>query len=145
MIDQPSPTDQESDEDKPWVVAWAVPRQKMEIPCWLMVRHRERGWELPGGTAYADETPEITALRELFEETGLLGTATTIDSNLFNGGTVVRIEVDEEPQPYGWESKDENITEVGWCVDIPGELYWGEDEVQRLLNHDWSNSRSLSS
>ena len=39
---------------------------------------------------------------------------------------MVRVEIDEEPQPYGWESDDESISEVGWCVEIPGELYWGD-------------------
>ena len=63
----------------------------------------------------------------------------------FPNGIVVRVEIDEEPQPYGWESEDEKISEVGWCVELPGELYWGEDELNRLLNHDWSASSSLSS
>ncbi len=132
-------------EESPWVVAWVVPRVEIETSCWLMVRHRERGWELPGGSLTPEEPVEIAALRELFEETGVLGTATAIEENLFDGGTVVKVVVDEEPQPYGWESEDEKIDEVGWCVDIPGELYWGEDEIQRLLDHDWSTSRSLSS
>ena len=58
-------------DDKPWVVVWGVPKQSLEIPCWLMVKHRTRGWELPGGTIGEDEPNEIAALRELFEETGL--------------------------------------------------------------------------
>jgi 8-oxo-dGTP pyrophosphatase MutT (NUDIX family) len=32
---------------------------------------REAGWSLPKGTPDADETPEMTALREVSEETGL--------------------------------------------------------------------------
>ncbi len=132
-------------DDKSWVVVWGVPKQSLEIPCWLMVKHCTRGWELPGGTIGEAEPNEIAALRELFEETGLLGVATSFDENLFEGGTVVRVEIDEEPQPYGWESNDESISEVGWCVEIPSELYWGEDEIQKLLNHDWSASRSLAS
>jgi 8-oxo-dGTP diphosphatase len=40
----------------------------------LMVRHRERGWELPGGKIEAGEGPVHCALREFREETGhLLG------------------------------------------------------------------------
>lgn len=40
----------------------------------LMVRHRERGWELPGGRLEAKEGPVHCALREFREETGhLLG------------------------------------------------------------------------
>ena len=129
----------------PWVVIWAVPTEELETPCWLMVRHIERGWELPGGSMSEDETVDITALRELFEETGILGEATNYDRNLFSKGTVVRVKIDEEPQPYGWESEDENISEVGWCVEIPAELYWGEEEIQKLLDHDWSTSKSLAS
>jgi len=129
----------------PWVVIWAVPTEELETPCWLMVRHIERGWELPGGSMSEDETVDITALRELFEETGILGVATNYDSNLFSKGTVVRVKIDEEPQPHGWESEDENISEVGWCVEIPAELYWGEEEIQKLIDHDWSTSKSLAS
>ena len=129
----------------PWVVIWAVPTEELETPCWLMVRHIERGWELPGGSMSEDETVDITALRELFEETGILGVATNYDRNLFSKGTGVRVKIDEEPQPHGWESEDENISEVGWCVEIPAELYWGEEEIQKLLDHDWSTSKSLAS
>lgn len=130
---------------EPWVVVWAVPKRPLDVPCWLMVNHIDRGWELPGGKITEGESFDITALRELFEEAGVLGTATYYDENIIPKGIVVRVEIDEEPQPYGWESEDEKITEVGWCVELPGELYWGEDELNRLLNHDWSASSSLSS
>ena len=132
-------------EQEPWVVVWAVPKESLDTPCWLMVKHIERGWELPGGTISETESLDIAALRELFEEAGVLGTATNYDENIIEKGTVVRVEIDEEPQPNGWESEDEKISEVGWCVDIPAELYWGENEVLRLLDHDWSTSRSLAS
>ena len=132
-------------EQEPWVVVWAVPKESLDTPCWLMVKHIERGLELPGGTISETESLDIAALRELFEEAGVLGTATNYDENIIEKGTVVRVEIDEEPQPNGWESEDEKISEVGWCVDIPAELYWGENEVQRLLDHDWSTSRSLAS
>jgi len=130
---------------EPWVVVWAVPKRPLDVPCWLMVNHIDRGWELPGGKITEGESFDITALRELFEEAGVLGTATDYDEKIIPKGIVVRVEIDEKPQPYGWESEDEKITEVGWCVELPGELYWGEEELNRLLNHDWSASSSLSS
>ena len=132
-------------EEEPWVVVWAVPKEPFDTPCWLMVNHVERGWELPGGKLDGSESIDISALRELFEETGLLGVATHFDENILSNGTVVRVEIDEAPQPYGWESEDEKIREVGWCVEIPAELYWGEKEIQRLLDYDWRNSSSLAS
>ena len=132
-------------EEEPWVFVWAVPKEPFDTPCWLMVNHVERGWELPGGKLDGSESIDISALRELFEETGLLGVATHFDENILSNGTVVRVEIDEEPQPYGWESEDEKIREVGWCVEIPAELYWGEKEIQRLLDYDWRNSSSLAS
>ena len=35
--------------EEPWVVVWAIPKNEIDVPCWLMVKHIERGWELPGG------------------------------------------------------------------------------------------------
>jgi 8-oxo-dGTP pyrophosphatase MutT (NUDIX family) len=49
-------------------------RNSLEGKQFLMVRHRERGWELPGGKVEVGEGPVHCALREFREETGhLLG------------------------------------------------------------------------
>ena len=52
-----------------------------------MVRDSQRGWELPGGKLEEGEEIEVGALRELFEETGLLGTAKAYDSHIVEGVT----------------------------------------------------------
>lgn len=36
----------------------------------LFTHHRERGWELPGGTRQLNEWSVMTAIREVYEETG---------------------------------------------------------------------------
>lgn len=132
---------------KSWVVAWVTPADHPPVSidddgaCWLMVRHVERGWELPGGWVESGETSEIAALREVYEETGLLGTAIKVARNLAEGGgDVVWIVIDEEASPISWESIDSNIEEVGWCLTPPEPLAWSMDELKQFSNYDWSNS-----
>jgi 8-oxo-dGTP pyrophosphatase MutT (NUDIX family) len=127
-----------------FVVVWAVPKEGFDVDCWVMVRHR-RGWECPGGSIGRGEDPDIAALRELFEETGLLGTAKAMDFELIKGGCVVLVEVDRPPSPDSWSSDDESIEEVGWCVKIPEGTAWGDSEIERIRDHDWSASISLES
>jgi len=138
--------------EKRWVVCWVVPTSIGVIPInesgchWLMVKHFERGWELPGGWIEDEEASEEAALRELFEESGLLGTATAVANGLLEGGgDVVLIHIDAEPTPLTWDSPDSRIEEVGWCLIPPEPLGWGEDELRKISSHDWSNERTASS
>ena len=110
-----------------------------------MVLHKERGWELPGGTIHDDEGWDVAALRELYEETGLLGTAISYDNELIDDGVVVLVEVDDSPFPEPWESDDPSIEEVGWCVEVPTRLSWEEKEITRLKDHDWNTSKRFGS
>tara|TARA_Y100001970_G_scaffold277652_1_gene382185 strand:- start:1839 stop:2171 length:333 start_codon:yes stop_codon:yes gene_type:complete len=110
-----------------------------------MVLHEERGWEFPGGSKDEEEGWDVAALRELYEETGLLGTAKAYDENLVDGGVVVWIEVEDEPGPEPWLSSDPRIAEVGWCIEAPNSLAWDASEVEAIRNHDWSASVTLSS
>ena len=52
-----------------------------------------------GGNINDDEGWDVVALRELYEETGLLGTAASYDDDLIDGGVVVLVEVDDSPFP----------------------------------------------
>ena len=131
--------------NRPWVVVWAVPKNPIDVPCWMMVKHVERGWELPGGELLESEGNDIAALRELYEETGCLGVAIAEDDSIIKGGVVVLVQLDLEPVPDGWMSEDEKIEEVGGCIEIPDELFWGTDEIEKLITHDWSTSKTLGS
>ncbi len=126
-----------------FVVAWTYSAE--EDGCWIMVKNRSRGWELPGGRLNKGEAPEEAALRELFEETGVLGTAKAIEGDLLPGGYVVLVEIGIPVSPEPWESLDDAIEEVGWCLQLPENSAWGDEEIERIINHDWSTSISLES
>jgi 8-oxo-dGTP pyrophosphatase MutT (NUDIX family) len=129
-----------------FVVCWVYSRKALEDENpWIMVLNKNRGWELPGGEISENEDFDIAALRELYEETGLLGTAIRYDEGIIEGGVVVLIEVENSPNPEPWDSLDPSIIEVGWCLEPPTRLAWEEEELEKIRNHDWSSSKTLES
>ena len=58
---------------------------------------------------------------------------------------MVLVEIDAPVSPEPWKSLDEAIDEVGWCLEVPENSAWGEEEIGRIINHDWSTSISLGS
>ena len=130
-------------DEKGFVVVLALPMDADDS--WIMVKNRSRGWEFPGGHLETGELPEEAALRELYEETGILGTAKAVEGDLILGGYVVLVRVEREVSPDPWISSDDSIEEVGWCLQIPEPSAWGREEVQSVIDHDWRASSSLES
>ena len=130
-------------DNRKFVVVLALPQHTDDS--WIMVKNKSRGWELPGGHLSRGELPEEAALRELYEETGILGTAKAVEGDLIPGGYVVLVRVEREVSPDPWVSLDESIEEVGWCLQVPESSAWGKEEVQSVIDHDWSASSSLES
>ena len=126
-----------------WVIIWVTsnnePMGSLESDSsWVMVKHKIRGWELPGGRINKNETIEHAAIRELKEETGLVGELRGVNSNLLKNGHVVWITVPISADPFSWQSEDDNILEVGWCLSPPDDLHWGIEELHTIADY-WSN------
>ncbi len=101
---------------------------------WIFVRHRERtSWELPAGHIEPDEGPDQAAVRELYEETGVIKSSLSVLSDYsvsHHGkcayGRLYFAEVKElEPLP------EYEIEEIQLSGELPSPLTY--PHVQALL------------
>jgi len=101
---------------------------------WIFVRHRERlSWELPAGHIEPGEEPEKAAVRELYEEAGVVNSSLKVvsDYSVTLGrklafGRLYYADVKElEPLP------DHEIEEIKLSAELPSHLTY--PEVQTLL------------
>ena len=121
------------------IVAVRESRQGKEF---LMVRHRERGWELPGGKFEGIEGPVHCALREFREETGHLlsdpqfvaklkkpnGTCFVFTGRL--GSKVSEVEAREHITGFAWFTKLPRDEPLGF----PDDPY---EEIGKLIGIDF--------
>ncbi|MHB8632403.1 MAG: NUDIX domain-containing protein [Thermoplasmatota archaeon] len=110
----------------------------------VMVRHRERGWELPGGKIEPGEGPVHCALREFREETGHLLAAPHFVAKLHkaNGTCYIFTGALGAPAEGKVEPSTEFIEEWRWFPRLPRseKLGFPEDpyeEMGRLLDLDF--------
>jgi 8-oxo-dGTP diphosphatase len=101
---------------------------------WIFVRHRERKtWELPAGHIEPGEGPDRAAVRELYEEAGVVNSSLTVISDYSvsvgeksASGRLYYAEVKElEALP------DHEIEEIKFSSELPSHLTY--PEVQTLL------------
>jgi 8-oxo-dGTP diphosphatase len=93
----------------------------------VMVRHRDRAWEMPGGRIEPGEGPREAALREFREETGL--EAELVAGFPLGGGTVFAALVTAGD---GRPSTDE-VVEVRRLSELPDELSFPLVEYREVL------------
>lgn len=101
----------------------------------LMVRHKARGWELPGGKIEPNEGPVHCALREFREETGHLLSSPHFVVKIpkpnglcyvFTGGLGAEVE--------GSSGQDEAVGEMAWFTRLPRDqkLAFPDDPYEQM-------------
>lgn len=98
----------------------------------LMVRHRERGWELPGGKLEDSEGPVHCALREFREETGhLLSEPRFVLKIEKDNGTCYVFKGTLGARVEG-RTSDEKIEEMRWHTRLPEQLAFPDDPYDEI-------------
>jgi 8-oxo-dGTP diphosphatase len=96
----------------------------------VMVRHRDRAWEMPGGRLMKGENYEQAAVREFFEETGMsLDVIGKIRISKPGGKVFVGLARESlTEKPVEW-----NIIEVREFSELPKDLSFPEVEYRVML------------
>ena len=121
-----------------FVLAWVTARNGPSLPIFegasvLFVEHPTRGWEIPGGHLEEGETPEEAMIRELKEETGLVGEIRRWNKTYYPKGWVAHMVVDSTPTK-AWSVSDSNVVQVRWWDKVPPLIEWTEQEFIDLSN-----------
>ena len=101
----------------------------------LMVKHKERGWEFPGGKIQANEELDAAAIRELYEETHLSLQMGKYSDILIPGCRVFLSYCESTTEHIEWNSKDPIIELVRWMTVIPDNLAWPREEFEEILEY----------
>ena len=130
--------------DPVFVLAWVTIRGQAPQPLGkgaevLFVHHPTRGWEIPGGHLEAGESPSEAMLRELQEETGLVGEIKMWNKTYYPKGWVAHVEV-EITSTNAWVVDDSKVAEVRWWNEVPPLIEWTVEEFEDLS--EWHCQRS---
>ncbi len=93
----------------------------------LLVKHPERGWELPGGHLEQGENPLQCLEREVKEETGLHLSVITWNKDYYERGYVGWMQVPSTITEFDYD--DPNVVDVAWWKDNPVMNHWDPQEL----------------